>query len=148
MVSFVRRTWHKYSKLGRGRKKKQVWRKPTGRHNKMREERNGVPAIVKIGYGEKAADRETIRVIRNLRDIEKIVKNEVIVLGKVGKRKKIELAEELKRRKIQVQNINVVKFLKSEKVMAGKRAGQKTETKPSKEDGKKNVQIKPEKDKK
>ena len=39
MVKFLRRTWSRYSKLGKRRKKKQVWRKPTGRDNKMREKR-------------------------------------------------------------------------------------------------------------
>jgi len=37
MKKFLRRTWSRYSKLGRKRKKKQKWRKPTGRDNKMRE---------------------------------------------------------------------------------------------------------------
>jgi len=114
----------------------------------MREERNGVPPLVKIGYGERASERETIRVIRSLKDIEKIAKNEVVVIGKVGRKRKIELSGELNKRKIQVQNTNVNKFLKSEKVRAEKKAGKKTEVKPSKEDVKKKVQTKDEENKK
>jgi len=49
-IKFLRRVWKRHSKLGRGRKKKQVWRKPTGRDNKMRERKKGHPSVVSIGY--------------------------------------------------------------------------------------------------
>jgi ribosomal protein L32E len=39
---FLRRIWSRYSKLGKKRKKKQVWRKPRGRDNKMREKRKNL----------------------------------------------------------------------------------------------------------
>lgn len=51
---FKRRTWSRYSKLGRKRKKKQVWRKPTGRDNKMREKRKSYPKVVSTGYEKRA----------------------------------------------------------------------------------------------
>ena len=47
---FLRRTWSRYSKLGKQRKKKQIWKAPKGRDNKMREKRKGYPAVVSIGY--------------------------------------------------------------------------------------------------
>ncbi|MBD3247626.1 hypothetical protein GF378_03335, partial [Candidatus Pacearchaeota archaeon] len=47
---FIRRMHRRHSKLGKKRKKKQVWRKPTGRDNKMREKRKGYPAVVSVGY--------------------------------------------------------------------------------------------------
>jgi len=50
MKKFLRRTWNRYTKLGRKRKKKQKWRRPTGRDNKMREKRRGYPKIVSVGY--------------------------------------------------------------------------------------------------
>ena len=106
MVKFLRRTWSRYSKLGKGRKKKQVWRKPTGRHNKMREQTKGSAAIVSIGYRsakrlrDKLMDKKPVK-IRNLKELEKIKENEIAVIGSVGKRKKIE-----------IYNMNPEKFLK------------------------------------
>ena len=63
---FLRRTSSRYSKLGKGRKKKQIWRRPTGRHNKMRNKRNGYPVIVSIGYGTKKIGEERI-IVNNVR---------------------------------------------------------------------------------
>ncbi|MDP2672760.1 MAG: eL32 family ribosomal protein [Nanoarchaeota archaeon] len=117
MVKFLRRTWSRYVKLGKGRKKKQVWRKPTGRHNKMREQRKGSAAIVSIGYRsnkksrDKLMDKKPVK-INNLRELEKINKNEVAIIGSVGKRKKIEIAKKAKEMKIEIYNMNPEKFLK------------------------------------
>lgn len=128
MVKFLRRTWNRYAKLGKGRKKKQVWRKPTGRHNKMREKRKGSPAVVSIGYksNKKLNSKKFVRIY-NLNDLEKIKENEIAIVGNVGKKKKIEIAKRLlqirsgspkdsqtkaKEMKIKVYNMNPEKFLR------------------------------------
>ena len=50
---FLRRTSNRYGKLGKNRRKKQVWKKPRGRDNKMREKRRGYPQVVSIGHKKK-----------------------------------------------------------------------------------------------
>lgn len=112
MVKFLRRTWNRYKKLGKGKKKKQVWRKPRGRHNKMRWKRKGHSKVVSIGYQKKQSEKENIRIIKNLQDLRKVEKNEILILGNVGKKKKIEIAKKAKEEKIEIQNLNVGKFLK------------------------------------
>ena len=117
MPKFLRHTSHKYSKLGKRRKKKQVWRRPTGRDNKMREQRRGKPAIVSIGYSTKKTERGKIKnkipvLIGNVYDIEKMKKNEIAVLKKIGKKNKIEIAKKAKELKIEIYNFNPEKFLK------------------------------------
>ncbi len=112
MAKFLRRTWNRYGRLGKGRKKKQVWRSPKGRDNKMREKRKGYPKVVSIGYKKQKTSRKNIRVINNPRDLEKAKKNEILVVGNVGKRKKIEIAKKAKKMKIPIQNVNIEKFLK------------------------------------
>ncbi len=117
MVKFLRRTWSRYSKLGKGRKKKQVWRKPTGRHNKMREQRKGAPVIVSIGYrtNKKLRDRLMNKKpvkISNLKELEKVKKDEIAIISGVGKRKKIEIAKKAKEMKIEIYNLNPEIFLK------------------------------------
>jgi large subunit ribosomal protein L32e len=119
-MQFLRRTWHKYSKLGRGRKSKQVWRKPTGRHNKMREKNRGVPVVVSLGYRTPKEERgliegkKPVRVL-NLNDLKKIEKNEIVIVGKVGNKKMLEIIKVIKEKGLIVQNVNVNKKLRKEK---------------------------------
>ena len=112
MAKFLKRTWDRYSKLGKRRKKKQVWRRPKGRDNKMREKRKGYPMVVSVGYKKKKSERKLIRVVRNIEDLEKTEKNEMIIIGNIGKKKKIEIAKKAIKMKIPIQNINIKKFLK------------------------------------
>ena len=117
MVKFLRRTWSRYSKLGKRRKKKQVWRKPTGRHNKMREQTKGSAAIVSIGYRSNKKSRDKLMnkkpvKINNLKDLEKIKEDEIAIIGSLGKRKKIEIAKRAKEMKIEIYNMDPEKFLR------------------------------------
>ncbi len=119
-AKFVRRTWNKYSKLGLRRKKKQVWRRPHGRDNKMREKRGGYPPVVSIGYRNEKASRgkingKTAVLVNNLDELSRLKAGEIAILGKVGKKKRIGLAKKAKENKIQIYNLNVNKFLKEEK---------------------------------
>ena len=111
MTRFLRRIWSRYPKLGRGRRKKQKWRKPKGRDNKMREKRKGYPVVVSIGYKKSNAERKKIKIISNLNDLNNISKEDVIILGKIGKKKKIEVLKKALEMKIPIQNINAKKFL-------------------------------------
>jgi len=110
---FLRRTWSRYSKLGKGRKKKQKWRKPTGRDNKMREKTKGHPKIVSIGYKKsKKMNKKNQILVRNIKDLEKVKENQIVIMGHIGKKKKIEIAKKAKEMKIPLQNLNTKKFLK------------------------------------
>ncbi len=112
MAKFLRRNWNRHNKLGKKSKKKQVWRRPKGRDNKMRERRKGYPIVVSVGYKKKKSEKKIVRVIRNIEDLEKIAKNEIIIIGNIGKKKKIEIAKKATKMKIPIQNINIKKFLK------------------------------------
>ena len=117
MPKFLRHTAHKYSKLGLRRRKKKIWRRPTGRDNKMREQRRGHPAIVSIGYSTNKKTRGNIMkkipvMVKNVHQIEKIGKNQIAIIGDVGKKKRIEIAKKAKELKIEVYNLNPEKFLK------------------------------------
>lgn len=114
---FLRRSHDRYSKLGKRRKKKQVWRNPTGRDNKMREKRKGYPAVVSVGYKKKKEVRGTIQnkkplKIYNLEDLGKAGKENILVLGKIGKKRKIEILKSAKEKGLAVRVSNVKKFLK------------------------------------
>ena len=119
MVKFLRRIYKNYSKLGRGRKKKQIWKMPKGRDNKMREKRRGYPATVSIGY--KQPKKEEPVIIFNPRELEKINKDSKILIGNVGKKKKIEIAKKAKEMKLKIINLNPKSFLKQNKLKEKKK---------------------------
>ena len=98
-----------YSKLGKKRKKKQRWRSPKGRDNKMREKRKGRAPIVSIGYKE---SKNKVFTVNSLGDLEKVKGYDIINLGRVGKKKKIETAKKAKEKKITFKNFNARRFLK------------------------------------
>lgn len=115
---FLRRVWMRYSKLGRGKKKKQKWRRPRGRDNKMREKQRGYPRTVSIGYGNKKSLRGNIKglnpiKIQNVTELEQLKENDIVILGKVGMKKKIEIAKRAKDKKIKIINLNIKKVLKN-----------------------------------
>ncbi len=156
MVEFLRRVGSRFSKLGKGRKKKQKWRRPTGRDNKMREKRRGYPAVVKIGYKQDVKTRGNVEekkpiIIMNVKDLAKIKKNEIGIIGSMGKKKKIEIARRLaylsvqrtgakiaKDKKIEIYNLNAEKFLKNvekklkKNIKEEEKVEKKTEKKPDK----------------
>ena len=143
-MKFLRRTWNRYVKLGKGRKKKQVWRRPTGRDNKMREKRKGYPAVVSLGYKKPESLRGMMRekkpiLVMNVKDLEKVRKNEIAVVGNVGKRKKIELAKNAKEKGIEIYNLNAKKFLRDLEKKKKQKEIKKQEKGKKKESSKKKI---------
>lgn len=136
-MNFLRRTWSRYSKLGKKRKKKQVWRRPTGRDNKMREKRKGYPAIVSIGYKKSKKLEKKIVVIRNLEDLKKSRKSEIIIVGNIGKKKKIEILKYAEKEKISLQNVNTKKFLEKAIKKTEEKTQKNVSKKSTEEEGKK-----------
>ena len=120
-MKFLRRTSSRYSRLGKKRKKKQIWRTPTGRHNKMREKRKGYPIIVSIGYRTdkslrgKIKDKKPVKVM-NIKDLNKIGKENIAIIGKVGNKKKIEIIKAAREKNIEIANLNIDKIIKKNEV--------------------------------
>ncbi|MBI2046785.1 50S ribosomal protein L32e [Candidatus Pacearchaeota archaeon] len=131
---FLRRWWNKKSRLGKGRKNKQKWRRPKGRHNKMRENRKGYAKVVNIGYRKKTKERVDITKtahIKNIKELLKLKKGDKAIIGKIGKKKKIEIAKKAAELNIKIINLNVQKFLKR-----AEKSGKKDEKGEKKRPGK------------
>jgi len=111
-LKFLRRDSSRHPKLGKRRKKKLKWRRPRGRDNKMREKRGGYPKIVGIGYKKDKKLRKNAVIVKNVFDLEKIKEDNVIIIGKTGNRKKIEIAKKARELKMKFANLNIKKFLK------------------------------------
>jgi ribosomal protein L32E len=111
---FIRRDSGRFSKLGKGRKKLQKWRKPTGRDNKIREGRIGYPVMPSVGH--KSSKKETGKVksltpymVYNTNDIEKIEKknNSILIVGKVGAKKKLGIIKKASEFNLKIANVSV-----------------------------------------
>jgi large subunit ribosomal protein L32e len=132
---FIRRNWTKASRLGKKRKTKQVWRAAKGRHNKVREKRKGYPIKVMVGFRKKEEERNLIDkqkpiLVKNLKELEAVGKGEIAIIGKIGNKKRIELAKKAKEKGIHVLNVNINKMLKKvEKKQMKKTNEKKTEKK-------------------
>lgn len=109
-MKFIRRDFKRYSKLGKNRKKLQKWRRPTGRDNKIRENRKGYPSKVKVGFKSDKSESGKIegkipmRVL-NLLDLEKIGKNNSVIIGSIGARKKMEVIKKAQEMKLEILNL-------------------------------------------
>jgi ribosomal protein L32E len=107
---FLRRDAARYSKFGKGRGKKAKWRAPKGRDNKMREKRKGYAKVVSIGYKKPRSEKEIIWISEK-EDLKRLTKNKIGLVKALGKKKKLEIAEEALKLKVPLKNINPKKYL-------------------------------------
>jgi large subunit ribosomal protein L32e len=109
---FLRSGAHIRKRLGR--KKKQRWRKPRGRDNKIRENKKGNPKGVKIGFKKSDEEKKKIKVIINLKQAKEVKKGEDVLIGKIGKKKRIEIEKQIKEREGKILNKKIKKKRKNE----------------------------------
>jgi len=112
---FIRQDSMRYSRLGKKRKKLQKWRKPRGRDSKMRLKRKSYPSVVSIGYKSPRKELGKINgktpvLVYNLNDLKKANKNSIIILAKIGAKKKLELIKHADENKIEIYNIRREKW--------------------------------------
>ena len=111
MKKFIRTDYWRHSRLGKRRKKLQVWRRARGKHSKIRRRRKGYPAIPIIGYKQPMKDSGKINnllpvVVNNVKEVEKINKNQgIIIASRVGARKKLDIIKKAESMKIQILNL-------------------------------------------
>ncbi len=132
---FLRGKWRTQSKLGHGRKKLQKYRRATGRHNKIREKRKGNPKKVEIGYKKQRKDKVETKIVSNIQGLRDIKKGDLIILSKIGQKKKLEIAKKAQEKGIKITNLNIKKFIK-EVERKKKEKGEKKEEKKKKEERK------------
>jgi len=120
MPTFLRRNTNRHSKLGKRRKKKQIWRNPTGRHNKMRLKKKSYPATVSVGYMKDKKEKGKIKkknpiIVRTLKDLGRLANSQIGIIANIGKKKKLEIVERAKEKGIHLHNINPKQYLKKNK---------------------------------
>jgi large subunit ribosomal protein L32e len=103
---FIRQESWRYDRLAEN------WRKPKGKDNKMRKQKSGMPAIVKVGYrGPRVArglhpSGYTDNIVQNVAELARLdPKKDAARLGHtVGKRKRIEIVAKATELGIKVLN--------------------------------------------
>ncbi|MBM3230226.1 hypothetical protein FJZ22_01050 [Candidatus Pacearchaeota archaeon] len=105
-MRFLRSDITRHKRLGSHRTKLQKWRRPRGRHNKIRRKRFGYPLRVEIGYSSPRAtlhqvDGKTPLVIRNAQDLAKATSKNLIVFARtLGAKKRVEFLKIVQERKL------------------------------------------------
>ncbi len=107
---FLRQDSHRHSRLGKNRRKKQVWRLPKGRHSKMRQQRKSYPSMPTIGYATPRKDSGKIQglspvLVHNLSELKALSKTQIAILAKIGAKKKLELIKFANENKIKMHNV-------------------------------------------
>ncbi len=107
---FRRTDYMRSLKLGKKRKKARTWRAAKGKHSKMRRKRKGYPIIPEIGYRSPREDRGKInnsvpKLVYNLNDLSSLGKNSVVILARIGAKKKLEVIKKAEEMNIRIINI-------------------------------------------
>ena len=107
---FLRQDSIRHFRIGMNRKKLQKWRKPKGRHSKMRQKRTGYPRTVSIGYRNNRAERGNIMgmkpiLIFNSNQLNSIKKNNIVMIAKVGAKNKLEIIKKAAEKRIRLANL-------------------------------------------
>lgn len=112
MMKFLRRDVSRYSKLGKGRRKKQKWRGAKGRDNKIRLNMAGYPSAPAVGYKSKKSESGKINgfvpvLVRNANDLNKVGKESAaIISARIGAKKRLEIIKKADEMKIKILNLS------------------------------------------
>ena len=139
--NFQRTKFRAYVKLGKGQKSKRKYRKAKGIHNKIRAKWKGRPKRVEIGYKNQKNLRGLIEGkmpinVISMGDLRTIKEGDLVIIGKIGRKKKLEIIKKVEEKKAEVLNVNIKKFLKNvedEKKRAEKKKTDRKTKKQSKE---------------
>lgn len=107
---FLRTDWTRHSRLGKNRKKLQVWRRARGKHSKIRRKRMGYPVMPTVGYMTERKDSGKIDgltpiLVHNLAELSLANKNSIVILARVGAKKKLDLIKKAEEMKLRIHNL-------------------------------------------
>ena len=108
--TFLRQETNRHSRIGFWRKKLQKWRRPKGIDSKMRLRMKGHSKCPSPGYKSPKKDSGRIQnkipvLVRTIKDLEKMTKENIAILARVGAKRKVELIKFANEKKIQMLNV-------------------------------------------
>lgn len=107
---FLRTETRRFSRLGKTRKKLRKWRRPRGPHSKVRKHRFGYPASPAIGYKVQRSERGLVNgkmpvLVHNVQELSRVPKDSIVIIARVGARKKLELIKKADEMKLPIANL-------------------------------------------
>jgi len=111
------------------------WKKPKGRHSKLREKRRGLHKMPGIGFKQSDKDRKKTILVHNLSELKSFNKGDVVTLASsIGTKSKIALMEYCLKNGVIITNHKKVKdkieVLKQSRVKKVKKVAPKPKPKP------------------
>jgi len=108
-MKFLRSDTRRHLRLGKRRKKLQKWRRPRGRHSKIRRKRMGYPLKPSPGFKTSLKTSGLIQglkpiLVHNLKELEAANKNSIVIIARIGAKKKIEILKKAQELKIKIAN--------------------------------------------
>ncbi len=107
---FLRADTFRYSRLGKKRRKLLKWRKPRGKHNKIRLKRFGHPVQPGIGFGSQKNIKGkisgmTAKLVHNASELSQLSKSDIAIIAQVGAKKKLDIIKKAQESGIQIANL-------------------------------------------
>lgn len=114
-MKFLRTDHTRFLKLGKKRRKNQVWRAAKGKHSKIRRRRKGYPLRPAIGYRRDAKLSGKVEglvpiLVHNLKELELANKNSIIIIARIGARKKLAIIKKAEEKGIKIMNVGGKKW--------------------------------------
>jgi len=141
--NFIKQDAHKKKRLDKN------WRRPRGIDSKIRLSFRGYRRKVKVGYGtpgvlrNKDSQGRTVKIIRNLQDLEKSEAGEALVMSSgVGIRKRAAIIEKALKLKQSFVNLDVNTYLEEMKKKFEKRKAERIKLQQSKDKKQKTAEEK------
>jgi len=110
-IKFLRQDTVRHLRLGKNRRKLQKWRRPRGRHSKMRKKRFSYPRMPSVGYKTPTEKAGKINgkipvLIENLKQLDLCKKENILILSRrIGAKKKIEIIKKAKEKGLELLNL-------------------------------------------
>lgn len=106
---FLRSDTVRHLRLGKNRRKLQKWRRPRGRHSKIRKKRMGYPVFPTVGYkGQKKKSGKISNlaplVVYNVSGVEKASQDNILIIARVGAKKKMDIIKKAEEKNLKIFN--------------------------------------------
>lgn len=106
---FLRSDWMRHRRIGKNRRKLQKWRRPRGRHSKIRRKRFGYPSKVMIGFSSPKKNLGLIQglkpiLVHNIKEILSLKKDSIAIIARVGAKLKLEMLKIASEKSIKILN--------------------------------------------
>ena len=106
---FLRSDTMRHIRLGKKSRKLQKWRRPRGRHSKIRRHRFGYPRMPSPGYGAPRAATGKIKIIpiivHNEKELAALNSKNIAIIARIGAKKKIALIKKARENNISLANV-------------------------------------------